>query len=133
MKTAVIAVGSNIDPRENIAAAEEMLKRDQTLKSKSRFVQTCPRGYTDQDDFVNGAFLIETEFELDGLKQYCKEVEAKLGRIRTENKNGPRTIDLDVTVFDGQIVDGDFYQYDFVKNAVLELMPELEGEPNGNQ
>lgn len=133
MKRAVIAVGSNIEPEKNIAAAEKILMDEQKMLGKSAFVKTSPQGFTDQDDFINGAFYIETPMELETLRAYCKAIESRLGRVRTQNKNGPRTIDLDVTVFEGRIVDGDFYRYDFVRDAVLEVMPELEGESDGNQ
>jgi 2-amino-4-hydroxy-6-hydroxymethyldihydropteridine diphosphokinase len=59
------------------------------------------------------------------LKGYLEDVEKRLGRQKTENKNGPRTIDLDIIVFNGVIVNNDFYKYDFVKSAVLELLPDL--------
>ena len=125
MNQAIIAVGSNIEPQAHIQQAIEILQQEQMFLGQSTFVETSPQGFTQQANFRNGAFSIETDLDESELKLYLKDVEARLGRVRTENKNGPRTIDLDLIVFNGSIVDTDFYHYDFVKKGVTELMPEL--------
>lgn len=125
MNQAILAVGSNIEPQAHIQQALAILRQEQVFLEQSTFTETSPRGFIQQANFSNGAFSIETHLDKAELKQYLKQVEARLGRVRTENKNGPRTIDLDVIVFNGTIVDTDFYYYDFVRKAVTELMPEL--------
>ena len=124
MNKAIISVGSNIDPEQNIEAAEQILRQEQEFITKSAFVKTLPQGFTAQAEFINGAFFIKTECEFQELKDYLKDVESRLGRVRTHNKNGPRTIDLDVIVFNGEVLDDDFHKYDFVRDAVLEIMEE---------
>jgi 2-amino-4-hydroxy-6-hydroxymethyldihydropteridine diphosphokinase len=121
MNRVIISVGSNINPRDNISSAAKILRNEQKFIAASDFTETAPRGFTAQADFLNGAFCIETDLELEELERYLKDVESRLGRVRTANKNGPRTIDLDVVVFNGQILDGDYYKYDFVRNAVGQL------------
>ena len=132
LNKAIIAVGSNIDPKTHIEQAREMIAAEHTLVAVSSFVRTTPQGFAEQGDFLNGAFCIETTLDIEGLEAYLKEVEAALGRVRTENTNGPRTIDLDITVFNGEIMDDDFYRYDFVRKAVTELMPEVNNNLTGN-
>ena len=132
LNKAIIAVGSNIEPETHIERARKMIAAEHTLVAASDLVQTTPQGFAEQADFLNGAFSIETGLDSEGLEAYLKEVEATLGRVRTENKNGPRTIDLDITVFNGEIVDDDFYRYDFVRKAVTELMPEIDNNLTGN-
>ena len=126
MNKAVISLGSNINPENNINKVKKILAQEQTLLCESKFVVTKPKGFQDQLDFINGALYIETKLNMQDLKKYLKDVEHRLGRLRTENKNGPRTIDLDVVVYNNSIIDNDFYRYDFVKEAVLELLPELK-------
>ncbi len=121
-----IGVGSNINPHENIEKAFRELEIKFGIVKKSTMIETKPMGYLDQPNFVNGAFLLTTSLSMHELKKDLKEIEAKLGRIRTENKYGPRTIDLDIVVFNGDIVDKDFYTRDFVRNPVLELWPDLK-------
>lgn len=126
MNTAVIALGSNIDPEHNIRQALTLIAKKFRLVEESEFVQTKPLGFTDQADFINGSVLMETELGQEDLKTALKNMEQTLGRTKSPIKYGPRTIDLDIVVFNGQVVDNDFYERDFVRSAVLELLPDLE-------
>ena len=126
MNRAVIGVGSNIDPYSNIDKAARLLGQTVKVLQKSALVQTKPIGIIDQPDFVNGAFLIETEYQQGVLKDFLFRVEEKLGRTRAVDKFGPRTIDLDIIVWNGTIVDKDFYARDFLRQAVLTLWPDLK-------
>ncbi len=125
MNTAIIAVGSNIEPEKNISRTKLILSKEQRFISESRFIKTAPEEFSDQPDFINGAFKIQTKLDCQQLKEYLRKIEDLLKRERTSNKNGPRTIDLDITVFNGRIVDQDFERYYFVRESVLELEPEL--------
>lgn len=125
INTSVIGLGSNIDPQLNIARARELLKAEFRVLGESRFVQTSPVGYTEQDDFINGAVHIETDLTLKDLSGRLKQLEDELGRQRSAIKHGPRSIDLDVVVYNGEIIDKDFYERDFLRDSVLELIPKL--------
>lgn len=118
----IIGVGSNIEPEKNITLAEYTLANKFNFIAKSNFIKTAPIGYTDQDDFINGAFKIETDLNREALRKELKNIEDKLGRVRTENKNGPRTIDLDIAVYDGIIIDDDYYKRDFLKKSIDQLL-----------
>lgn len=128
MNRVVIGVGSNIDPDKNIPAARERIAREHKVFAESQFVETEPVGFEDQPNFVNGAVLIGTQMERDELNDWLHEVERELGRVRGENRFGPRTIDLDVVVWNGEIVDGNVYDRPFLRQAVLELRPDLSIE-----
>ena len=124
--TAIIGLGSNIDPQKNIPAARKLLAREFRVLKESAFIRTKPIGYSEQDDFINGSVYLETSLERAELKQKLKEFEGKLGREVSTIKYGPRSIDLDIIVYNGKVVDKDFYERDFLKRAALELIPELE-------
>ncbi|HEX9879659.1 MAG TPA: 2-amino-4-hydroxy-6-hydroxymethyldihydropteridine diphosphokinase [Candidatus Binatia bacterium] len=128
MNRAVIGIGSNIRPEDNIDEAILRMSRAHRILKKSRFVATPPIGSREQPDFVNGAILIETSMERDALKTWLRNVEAGLGRVRSEDKNAPRTIDLDIVVWSGEIVDEDVYARDFLRRAVQEVCPGLKLE-----
>ena len=98
---------------------------EQTIKAVSSFSVTSPVGFTEQADFLNGVVLVSTELDYCSLVQYNKDIESKLGRVKTDNKNGPRKIDLDIIVFNGKVVDDDYYSRDFLRKSVMELMPEI--------
>jgi 2-amino-4-hydroxy-6-hydroxymethyldihydropteridine diphosphokinase len=125
MNRAVIGIGSNIDPETNIVKAKRILENEQTLIRESSFTKTKPVGNALQPDFINGALLIESTLTFHELKTYLREVENRLGRIRTADKYSPRTVDLDIVVWNGTIVDDDYYSRDFLINSVHEVLPEL--------
>ncbi|MCO6477801.1 MAG: 2-amino-4-hydroxy-6-hydroxymethyldihydropteridine diphosphokinase [Phaeodactylibacter sp.] len=125
MNRVVVAIGSNIDPKANVKQALAWMAREFAVVKKSEFVYTEPLLYHDQPKFLNGSVLIETPLGQGEIVTILKRIEKELGRIRTANKNGPRTIDLDVVVVNGEIVDNDVYERDFLRRAVEELLPGL--------
>lgn len=126
MNRVVIGLGSNINPHKNIAKALEVLEKNFHLLAKSRFVETEPVGFSADTNFINGAVLIQTPLELEELRDQLHSLERDLGRKESEKKFASRTIDLDVVVFNGEIIDSDIYKRDFLKKAVLELLPTLK-------
>jgi 2-amino-4-hydroxy-6-hydroxymethyldihydropteridine diphosphokinase len=117
----IIGIGSNIDPEQNIAAALYFLRQEQEFVAVSSLIKTSPIGISDQPDFLNGAAKILTTMEIADFKSYLKDIEERLKRDRTAPKFGPRTIDLDIVIWDGEIIDPDYYSRDFLKTAVDEI------------
>lgn len=118
----IVAVGSNIDAQANIQHAFELIKKIDPQASIATLLSTKPVGFTEQADFINTAFSFNCALNAKELKVQLKNIEAQLGRIRTDNKNGPRPIDLDIVLTGSDIIDDDYYQYDFVKKSVDELL-----------
>jgi 2-amino-4-hydroxy-6-hydroxymethyldihydropteridine diphosphokinase len=121
----VIGFGSNIEPEKHVERAGQEISEIATILKKSDFIYTKPLLYTEQPDFLNGVFLIETTLNYKDLKEELNKIENRLGRVRSENKNAPRTIDLDIIVCNNKIVNKDFYERDFIQNAVKQVLPEL--------
>jgi 2-amino-4-hydroxy-6-hydroxymethyldihydropteridine diphosphokinase len=126
MNCAAVSIGSNIDAKENIRKAITAVSKAHTLLKVSPLVQTKPVGFPDQPDFINGCMLVSTELPKEQFNRYLKDLEKHLKRVRSENKNGPRTIDLDIIVWNDQIIDNDFYEREFLKNSILELLPSIK-------
>ena len=60
-------------------------------------------------NFLNTAVKITTGLEMSALKlSVLRSVEQELGRVRTSDKNAPRTIDLDIIVFDDEICESNY-------------------------
>ena len=118
----IIGIGSNIDPEQNIATALFYLRMEHELISVSSLVKTSPIGIPEQPDFLNGAVKVLTVKDNVEFKNYLKSVEDRLKRDRTAPKFGPRTIDLDIIIWDGEIIDQDYYSRDFLKSAVDEIL-----------
>lgn len=121
MNSCIISVGSNIDASNNIAKMTELLSQIVVILKISKFETTKPIGILNQADFTNGAILVETELDSITLKKLLKKIEDKLGRDRTADSNGPRTIDLDILVWNNKIVDNDYFERDFLRKSVAEL------------
>jgi 2-amino-4-hydroxy-6-hydroxymethyldihydropteridine diphosphokinase len=99
---AYIGIGSNVGNKAHQCerAISEILKiNHHKLLAKSSFFKTQPIGYTFQDWFVNGVIKIETDLEPLDLLRILKTIESQLGRTETF-RWGPRTIDLDILIFD---------------------------------
>ncbi|MGC9522236.1 MAG: 2-amino-4-hydroxy-6-hydroxymethyldihydropteridine diphosphokinase [Anaerolineae bacterium] len=101
-----VTLGSNIDPEHNLRAAARLLEDELSIGALSPIYETAPVGNTDQEDFLNAAVMVYTRLTAGELKAAVLEpIEAQLGRIRTEDKYAPRTIDLDVALFDYEVLD----------------------------
>jgi 2-amino-4-hydroxy-6-hydroxymethyldihydropteridine diphosphokinase len=127
-----VALGSNIKPEQNIKEAVRLLASRCKLLAVSRVYQTKPVGKTDQPDFLNAAALIETGLGAADLKaQVLRDIEQTLGRVRSADKNAPRTIDLDITLFNDEVLnigrrripDPDLLLYPHIAVPMAELAP----------
>ncbi len=121
MNTCIVSVGSNIDPEKNISRVVELLFHEFNVIQVSEWLRTAPVGIINQADFLNGAVKIETIMEMEQLRQCLKKLEDRLGRDRRQPKFGPRCIDLDILIWNGEIVDKDYYTRDFLRKSAAEL------------
>jgi len=103
---AFIALGSNLGPREkNITAALAALQstREVEVSKVSGLYETDPvGGPPDQGRFINAVAKISTTLSPSRLLAVCQGIEKSLGRKRAM-RWGPRTIDLDILLFDDEI------------------------------
>ncbi len=125
MNRVVIGIGSNIQPEANISKAIKRIAESHRILNESRFVETEPLAGRDQPNYVNGAILIQTSMDREELKAWLRELEDDLGRTRSIDRYDSRTIDLDIVVWSGKIVDEDVYEREFLKAAILEICPRL--------
>ncbi len=102
-----ISLGSNIDPRRNLHQAVSLLGTKIEVLAVSSIYQTPPQGFTQQADFSNMAVKIKTSLLPITLKQDVLDwIERELGRKRDPlNKNAPRTIDLDISLWDDAVLE----------------------------
>ena len=131
MHQAYVMLGSNIDPVENTRRALALLAEWVRLLAVSNCWETGSVGY-DGPNFINVAVLAETALDREDLKtQVLASIEKQLGRVRSANKNAPRTIDLDIVVFDGQVVDQNLWERAHVAAPMAELLPDLRHPQSG--
>ncbi|MEN8116972.1 MAG: 2-amino-4-hydroxy-6-hydroxymethyldihydropteridine diphosphokinase [Bacteroidota bacterium] len=120
--TAIIGIGSNIEANKNIPKILEILKNKVEVIKVSSLIKTKPIGIKNQPDYTNGAVKIKTDLSRNELNGLLKNIEDQLGRNRTAPKFGPRCIDLDIVVWNGEIVDKDYYSRDFLQKSVQEII-----------
>ncbi|MBI5007883.1 MAG: 2-amino-4-hydroxy-6-hydroxymethyldihydropteridine diphosphokinase [Nitrosomonadales bacterium] len=102
---AFIGLGSNLsDPAAQVTQALDMLDGlPQTrLLRRSSLYRSAPVGYLDQPDFINAVAQVETGLAPRALLDALLALEHDCGRTR-EFRNAPRTLDLDVLLYDGLV------------------------------
>jgi 2-amino-4-hydroxy-6-hydroxymethyldihydropteridine diphosphokinase len=121
INTVIIGIGSNINAEVNISRMLKVLGKEVEILNISSLLKTKPIGIENQPDFTNGAVKIQTGLNNEELNRLLKNVEDKMGRDRSSPKFGPRTIDLDIVVWNGKIVDEDYHTRDFLQKSVQEI------------
>jgi len=100
---AYVALGSNLgDSRRQLLDAMSALDAlpDTRMLQRSPLYLTPPWGVLEQPPFINAVVALDTALSPDELLDALLEIEIAAGRVRAE-RNGPRTLDLDVLYMDG--------------------------------
>lgn len=101
---ALVSLGSNIDARANLSRAVELLAERSDVRAVSRAWRSSAVG-GDGPEFLNAAVAVATSLDAAVFKfAVLRGIEADLGRVRTRNRNAPRTIDLDLALFGDAVV-----------------------------
>ena len=104
---AYVGLGSNLGDRgQTIEQAIAFLSAEPEVEivATSTLRETEPWGPVAQPSFLNGVVEVETSLEPRALLGVLLDVERRLGRVRDE-RFGPRTIDLDLLVYDDAVLD----------------------------
>ncbi|UJF25123.1 2-amino-4-hydroxy-6-hydroxymethyldihydropteridine diphosphokinase [Suttonella sp. R2A3] len=100
-----VAFGSNIeDPVAQLVRARASLAQTMVEEAASPLYQTPPFGFTEQPDFVNAVVRYRTDLSPHAVLALLMRTEHAQGRVRSI-KNGPRTLDLDVLLYDDAVVE----------------------------
>jgi 2-amino-4-hydroxy-6-hydroxymethyldihydropteridine diphosphokinase len=122
VNTCIVGIGSNIHAEKNIREMLSILGNEVKILKTSSFVKTKPIGIVNQADFLNGAVKIETHLEQAELKELLISIENQLWRDHSVGKWGPRTMDLDIVFWNGEIIDEDYHSRDFLRQSVAEIL-----------
>jgi 2-amino-4-hydroxy-6-hydroxymethyldihydropteridine diphosphokinase len=111
MPTAYIGLGGNLPstagpPEATLTAAARRLSAMGRVTARSRLYSTEPVGFADQPRFVNAVVALETALTPRELLDALLKTEREFGRDRSAGiANGPRTLDLDLLLYGGEIID----------------------------
>lgn len=106
MATVFLGLGSNVGNKQrNIDTAFFELSKLGKTKLSPIYI-TKPFGHLDQDDFLNCVVKLNTTLELSKLFEQTQAIE-KFLKKNTPFKNGPRTIDIDILLYDNIAIETD--------------------------
>lgn len=129
-----LSLGSNVgDKAANIGEAMRRLALDGRVRvmAMSALYRTAPWGKVDQDFFANAAALVTTLLPPLELLALAKQVEAQMGRVKTEHW-GPRLIDIDLLFYGDVELDTPHLKLPHIEmfNRAFVLVPLAEICPN---
>jgi dihydroneopterin aldolase/2-amino-4-hydroxy-6-hydroxymethyldihydropteridine diphosphokinase len=130
----VFSLGSNIDPASHLAYALDKIDRKYGLVKVSHVYETSPVNLKKQPVFWNMVVAVETNDPPLKIKNWLKNLEKEGGRVRQGNPNGPRTLDVDLILWnEASLADRNFSiphpdiaQKAFVLFPLTEIFPSLK-------
>ena len=136
MTRVYIALGSNLaNPLHQVQSALNALAElPQTkLIATSSLYRTPPLGPQDQPDYLNAVVALDTDLSAENLLDHTQKIELEQGRVRKDERWGPRTLDLDILLFGDEIINTerltvphyDMKNRQFMLYPLAEIAPEL--------
>jgi 2-amino-4-hydroxy-6-hydroxymethyldihydropteridine diphosphokinase len=132
---AFLALGSNVEPETNLPNAVRLLESVGIIRATSQVWQTAPVGFSEQPDFLNAVVLLETDLPVEQIiNSVIPTIEQSLERRRDpNNKNAPRTIDVDLVMFNDmrgkilghEIPDPEILARPFIAVPLAEIAPTI--------
>lgn len=140
---AYIAIGSNLgDP---VAQAQQAIQQ-LTQLPKSRLIaasslySSTPMGPQNQPDYINAVVAIQTNLTPLQLLDCTQAIEQEQGRVRKDERWGPRTLDLDIVLYGNEVINSErltiphygMKEREFVLYPLAEIAPSLQ-LPDGTE
>lgn len=132
-----IGIGSN--QATPIAQAKQAIQalgniKETTLLACSSLYRSAPMGPQDQPDYINAIAKIETALSPIALLDALQSIEQNQGRVRKDNRWGPRTLDLDIILYDNLSIENTrltiphygMKEREFVLYPLFEISPSLQ-------
>ncbi len=126
MHRVYLSLGSNIQPEVNLPKALVLLQEYGEVRKVSRAWESEAVG-SDGPNFLNACVLFITPLsQVEVKEQIIHSIETELGRKRSADKYAPRTIDIDIVLFDEHLCDEKFWKQAFVVIPLAEIHPEYK-------
>lgn len=139
--TLYLSIGSNMgDKKEHLDMAVERLRQDEwtQVERVSSYIETKPVGGVEQDDFLNAALCVRTLRTPQEFLELIEDIEKEQKRERAIHW-GPRTIDVDILLYDDEIIQSEkltiphkeMTKREFVLKPMTEIAPYKRHPVNG--
>lgn len=132
MARAYISVGSNVDREVHVRAAIQALAERFGALTVSPVYETGAVGFTGEP-FLNLAVGLDTERQPEALVRDLKAIERAQGRTADSNGFKPRTLDLDLLLYDDLVLQTEAFElprdeilhHAFVLAPLADIAPDL--------
>jgi 2-amino-4-hydroxy-6-hydroxymethyldihydropteridine diphosphokinase len=140
MNFAYLSLGSNVQKEHNLPACVHLLANHGRLLAVSSVYETAPVGNPGDPPFFNAALLLETPLAAADLKEdVLRTTEQRLGRRRSGDPNAPRPIDVDISLFNRDVLqvgrrhipDPEILLYPHVVVPLAEIAPDYRHPETG--
>lgn len=121
MNKALISIGTNVDREANLALCHELLNGVFPGITYSNTSITTPYGNTCKDDFLNQLAFVYTSETKEEIQKQLKFIEKRIGRTATDKVNGKVKIDIDLMMWNEEILKPD----DMERSYIADLLPSL--------
>jgi 2-amino-4-hydroxy-6-hydroxymethyldihydropteridine diphosphokinase len=125
-----LGLGSNVEPSRYLPRAIGRLRQAMAVEAVSTAWESPAVG-SHGPDYVNAAVLVRTSMPKEWLMARLKEIEDELGRVRTPGHPARLKIDIDMVVFDSEVMESDLWSQAYRAVPVAELLPELRRPSTG--
>ena len=134
--TAYIGLGANLgDPPKQLRAALAALAATPEIQvlAQSPFYRSAPIGLAGQPDYCNAVCAVSTTLSPAELFSELLAIERAAGRVRDGRRWGPRTLDLDLLTYGGEVLDTqelklphpEIARRNFVLAPLVDIAPDL--------
>lgn len=83
-------------------------------------------------DFLNASVKLTTSLAAEELKkQVLGVIETQMGRVRNRNKFAPRPIDLDIAIYDDELMDEELWRFAHLALPLAEIYPDFRNSDTG--
>lgn len=134
MNVAFLCVGGNMGDRlANILEAKrQLIGMGCKMEAESGIYQTMAWGIEEAPDYYNQMLKIGTEKNGTELMNDLLDIEKSMGRIRSDNRNASRTMDMDILFFNNEIIKSELLEVPHprlhLRRFVLEPLNEIASE-----
>ena len=134
MNVAFLCVGGNMGDRlANILEAKrQLISMGCKMEAESGIYQTMAWGIEEAPDYYNQMLKIGTEKNGTELMTTLLDIERSMGRIRTDDRNASRTMDMDILFFNNEIIKSELLEVPHprlhLRRFVLEPLNEIASE-----
>lgn len=117
----IICLGSNYQGTVHLKSAERELKELSGRIHWGNIVETMPEEVSSAFTYLNRAALLQTSLDKETLIKEFKRIEHQHGRTSSSKQNGRIPLDIDLLIYDNEIIKPNDLNKNYVQQALKSL------------